>query len=367
MKIGIVGDIHLGFTTTKAPITHAVTNGQYAALEAIFSDFEAKGVETLVFVGDIFENRRFIASEVLDYAYRMFKNRLAGFQCYVIAGNHDMLYDNSSDVCNIRMLENLDNVHVYIDGVGVAELDGRNWFFVPWIQEDKMEKVNKWLIKESRGDISKNVIVGHFDMIGARMEAKTVSTAGFDPKRFLNAAQLTISGHYHCRSTIESGDSQVCYVGTPYQLSFGHVGIPAGYHIYEDGELTFYKNNVSPEFIDVVDTELGKYSDLTNKIVRYYVDKNRSFDEAALLKATLADMHPVYIDQVPYGEDPDTEENEDAPKTEEEARQIMTTDSVGMAEMYLDKHPEILPELNSGEDAKMVTLAFIREYNAKIK
>ena len=124
---------------------------------------------------------------------------------------------------------------------------------------------------------------------------------------------------------------------------------------------------MSPEFIDVVDTELGKYSDLTNKIVRYYVDKNRSFDEAAMLKATLADMHPVYIDQVPYGEDPDTEETADAPKTEEEARQIMTTDSVGMAEMYLDKHPEILPELNSGEDAKMATLAFIREYNAKIK
>jgi len=366
MKIGIIGDLHLGYTTTKAPITHAVTKGQVAALESIFSDFEEKGVKTLVFVGDIFDNRRFVASEVLDYAYRMFKTRLADFQCYVIAGNHDMLYDNSSDVCNVRVLENLSNVKVYVDGVGVEKLDGRNWFFVPWIQDDKLEKVNTWLIKESRGDISKNVIVGHFDMIGARMEAKTVSTTGFDPKRFLNAAKLTISGHYHCRSVIENGDSKVCYVGTPYQMSFGHVGVPAGYHVYEDGELTFYENTVSPEFIEVRDTDLDNYGDLSNKIVSYSVDKNRSYADAAILKATLSDKHPVYINQSYYGDD-EVAVEEDAPKTEEEARQIMTTDSVGMAEIYLDKHPEILPELSSGEDAKEATLAFIREYNEKIK
>ena len=354
-------------TTTKAPVTHAITRGQHESLDAIYTELGEMGARTLVFVGDIFDNRRFIATDVLDYAYRMFRDRLKDFECYVIAGNHDMLYDNSSEVCQVRYFENLPNVHVYTDGVGLENIDGKKWFFVPWIQEDKLEKVNKWLIKESRGDISNNVIVGHFDMMGVRMEAKTVSTAGFDPKRFLNAAKLTISGHYHCRSVTEEDGSLVCYVGTPYQLSFGHVGVPAGYHVYEDGRLTFHKNTVSPEFVDVLDTELDKYEDLSNKIVRYFVDKNRGYDEAALLKATLADKHPVYIDQVPYGDDPVAEEEADSPKTEDEARQIMTTDSVGMAEMYLDKHPEILPTLNSGEDSKEVALEFIREYNAKIK
>ena len=45
----------------------------------------------------------------------------------------------------------------------------------------------------------------------------------------------------------------------------------------------------------------------------------------------------------------------------------MTTDSVGMAKLYLEKHPEILPELSTGEDAKEVALEYLKEYNAKIK
>ena len=81
----------------------------------------------------------------------------------------------------------------------------------------------------------------------------------------------------------------------------------------------------------------------------------------------VTDKHPIYIDTVPCGEDPVDEDDVDAPKTEEEARQIMTTDSIGMARMYLERHPEILPELSSGEDAKDVAIEYIKEYDSKIK
>lgn len=371
MKIGIVGDLHYGFTTTKAPITNAVTKGQHAIVEAMIADFESRGIDTVVFTGDIFDNRRFIASDVMDKAYRLFKERLAKFTCYVIAGNHDMLYDNSSDVCQIRFIENLPNVHVYIDTVGVTTIGSKKWYFVPWIQEDKIDGVNKWLVKMSRGNIDDNIIVGHFDMIGAQMEAKTVSTAGFDPKRFLNAAKLTISGHYHCRSVIGDDYSTICYVGTPFQKTFGHVGVPAGYHIYDDltGALEFVENTISPNFVDIVDTELGPDfdRDMSNCIVRYSTDKNRSYDEAATLKGYLVDKKPIYIETVYYGEDQAEDGEADTPQTEEEARQLMTTDSVGMAKLYLEKHPEILPELSTGADAKEVALEYLKEYNAKIK
>jgi DNA repair exonuclease SbcCD nuclease subunit len=369
MKIGIVGDLHLGMTTTKAPITNAIVKGQHALIDAMLADFEERGITDVVFVGDVFDNRRFVASEVLDYAYRLFSERMASFNCYVIAGNHDLLYDNSSDVCQIRVLDKLPNVHLYIDTVVMEHIGSKKWFFVPWVPADKVDKVNKWLVKASRGNIDDTVIVGHFDMIGVQMEAKTVSTAGFDPKRFLNAAKLTISGHYHCRSEYSDGNSLVCYVGTPYQMSFGHVGVPAGYHVYDDdtGELEFIENTVSPRFVDVRDDAIDEVEMLDNCIVRYYADKNRTYDEAAELKGRVVDKHPIYIDTVPCGEDPVDEDDVDAPKTEEEARQIMTTDSIGMARMYLERHPEILPELSSGEDAKDVAIEYIKEYDSKIK
>ena len=371
MKIGIVGDLHYGLTTTKAQITNAITKGQHAIVESMITDFETRGIDTIVFTGDVFDNRRFIATDVLHAVYQLFKTRLAKFQCYVIAGNHDMLYDNSSDICQIRFLENLPNVKVYIDTVGVEHIGLKKWYFVPWIQESQIDSVNKWLIKQSRGNIDENVIVGHFDMIGAQMESKTISNAGFDPKRFLNAAKLTISGHYHCRSVIGDDYSTICYVGTPFQKTFGHVGVPAGYHIYDDenGELEFVENTLSPIFIDISDTELGPEfnRDLSNCVVRYSADKNRNYDDAAVLKGILVDKKPIYIETTYYGEDPAGQGDVDTPQTEEEARQIMTTDSLGMAKLYLEKHPEILPDLTSGEDAKEVALEYLKEYNQKIK
>lgn len=366
MKIGIVGDLHMGVTTRVATITNAIVKGQRDFIDKMATDFEQNGIDTLVFVGDIFDNRKFISTEVLEYVYNLFKVRLAKFTCYVIAGNHDFLYDNSADVCSIRFLEQLPNVKLFVDKVGLEEIDGKKWFFVPWVFPEEMDKVNKWLVKMSRDNIDDNVIVGHFDICGARMEAKTVSTAGFDMKRFLNAAKLTISGHYHCKSEIEMSGSKIHYVGTPYQLTFGHVGIPAGYHIYEDGELTFVENDVSPNFIDVRDAEIDNYDNLSNGIVRFQLDTSRSFDDAAMLKAKLESLNPIYIIQVPYGEIAPIDEKE-AEQTEEEARQLMATDSIGMAALYLEKHPELLPTLSSGEDAKEVAISYIKEYNAKIK
>ncbi len=371
MKIGIVGDLHYGMMTTKSQVTNAVTKGQRAIVESMITDFENRGIDTIVFTGDIFDNRRVLSTDVLHAVYILFKQRLAKFQCYVIAGNHDMLYDNSSEICQIRYLENLPNVKVYIDNVGVEHIGSKKWYFVPWVQENQIDKVNKWLVKQSRGNIDDNVIVGHFDMIGAQMEVKTVSKAGFDPKRFLNAAKLTISGHYHCKSVIGDDYSTICYVGTPFQKTFGHVGVPAGYHIYDDdtGELEFVENTVSPIFIDIADTELTPdfNRDLSNCIVRYSAGKTRNYDEASALKGILIAHRPIYIETVYIGENPAEQGDVDTPQTEEEARQIMSTDSIGMAKLYLEKHPELLPDLTSGKDPKEEALKYLKEYNQKIK
>lgn len=371
MKIGIVGDLHCGFSTTKSQITHAINKGQYQAIEAMVLDFEGRGLTDLVFVGDIFDNRRFVASDILDWVYRFFDERLAKFQCHIIAGNHDMLYDNSSEVCLLRMLSRLPNVHLYMDKVGMEHIGNKKWFFVPWVQEDKMESVSSWLLKVARGNIDNNVIVGHFDMIGAQMEAKTVSKAGFEPQMFLNAARLTISGHYHCRSEIDDGESRILYTGTPYHMSFGHVGVAAGYHVYDDetGEIEFIENTVSPIFIETSDTALDQLpDDLSRCIVKYNFDRTMEYDKAAMLKSKLVEKHPIYVDSVPYGDLPVTDtQSTESTVDEDEARRIMSLDSVGMASLYLDKHPEILPDLDDGDDAKEMVLSYIREYNSKIK
>ncbi len=371
MKIAIVGDLHLGFTCRKGPIMSAVVKGQYAYIDAMIAEWKALGVERVVFLGDIFTNEAFITTDVLDYALRLFRDKLADFKVHIIAGNHDMRYVDSADVCSISFLGALPNVSVYVNSVGVEKFDGKTWYFVPWVLPANMDNVSKWFVKMSRGDISNRVIVGHFDIVGANMGAGNVAKVGFDPKRLLNAAEWTFSGHYHVPSEMSSdGDdgkvSRLLYTGSPYHMSFSHIGTDCGYYLMDGDKLEFHENKVSPRFISVKDTELDSLpDDLSSCIVKFSADSAQSADALSDMKLRISSKNPVYIDQAYYGEDGnivDTTEEVD----EEEARRIMSATSVEMAEMYMDKYPDILPKLNDATaDPKQKIVSMLTEYDAK--
>ena len=89
MKFAIVGDLHLGATNKKSPIGNAFVKGQHAYIDQMISEWKEADVTHVVFLGDIFDNERFIATDVMDYALRLFRDKLADFKVHIIAGNHD--------------------------------------------------------------------------------------------------------------------------------------------------------------------------------------------------------------------------------------------------------------------------------------
>ena len=143
MKFAIVGDLHLGATNKKSPIGNAFVKGQHAYIDQMISEWKEADVTHVVFLGDIFDNERFIATDVMDYALRLFRDKLADFKVIVIAGNHDMRYTNTSEVCSVSFLDLIPHVTVYDAKIGVEHFFGREWIFVPWILQDNMDKVNK--------------------------------------------------------------------------------------------------------------------------------------------------------------------------------------------------------------------------------
>lgn len=375
MKFAIVGDLHLGATNKKSPIGNAFVKGQHAYIDQMISEWKEAEVTHVVFLGDIFDNERFIATDVMDYALRLFRDKLADFKVFVIAGNHDMRYTNTSEVCSVSFLGLIPHVTVYDAKIGVEHFFGREWIFVPWILQDNMDKVNKWLVKLSRSGVEKRVILGHFDIIGAAMGAGNISQNGFDSKRLLNAATLTFSGHYHVGSEMNSDESAIIYTGTPYHMTFSHVGSTPGYYIVddegcaEDGPLNleFRENKLSPRFIDVKDVDIdAQPADLSNCVVRLFSDKACSMEQYAEVKTKLVERNPIYIDQYYYGDDGTIVSEDGEVIDEEEAKRILSSDSLGMASMYMDKHPDILPVLNDQNvDAKSKIIEMLREYDAK--
>lgn len=145
-KIAIIGDLHLSPKCENASIRSAVVGGQEAFIDKLVADLHEQGIKKAVFCGDLFTTRTFISVTGLEYAIDMFRNKLKDIECYVIAGNHDLAYENSAESTSIRFLELLPNVHVFVDTIGKAKLAGKQFFFVPWIVTPEKEiEVRKWL------------------------------------------------------------------------------------------------------------------------------------------------------------------------------------------------------------------------------
>lgn len=371
MQIGIVGDLHLGPKCQKTPIKDAVVAGEKALHKMMIEDFRSRGIKTVLFSGDVFTVHAFMTIDVMAYAIQLFRDEMRDFDIHVIAGNHDYVYENRDSLTSLQLLELLPNVHVYRTSIVPLELLGKKWYMVPWIFPDKMEATSEWLSKLARQSKAKRentVLFGHFDIMDMLMEAGQISSEGLPPEKFYKAACHTFSGHYHCRSYNKGkdADSSILYMGTPYHLSFAHVGTDCGYYILDDKmDIEFVENKVSPRFIDVDDEHLEGLGDLSNCIVRYFSLNGRNFDEAVARKKVLMDAHPIYVNTVCYGGAAGG--IDDARRVDdEEARKLLGADNLTMASMYMDKYPEQLPTFWSGEDPKKKIMQILSTYGEKI-
>jgi len=372
MPIGLVGDIHLGVRCEKTAIKEAVVAGQKETHRRMIEDFRNRGIKTVLFSGDIFTVHHFMTIEVMTYAIELFGNMMKDFDVHIIAGNHDYLYENKESLTSLQLLELLPNVHVYRSGIVPLDIAGNKWFMVPWIFPDKVEAVNEWLsklAKKPKATREKTVLFGHFDMMGVLMEAGQMSEIGLPPEKFYKAANHVFSGHYHCRSLNKGKDpdASILYMGTPYQLSFAHVGTDCGYYVVDDNlDFEFVENTWSPRFIDVDDTALDDLGDLSNCFVRYACLNNRPFDDASERKKKLMEANPIVVKPIFYGGAAATAD--DARKLDDETtRKLLVADTLTVADMYMSKYPDTLPTFWSGEDPKQKILSILGTYTQKIR
>lgn len=368
-KIALVGDIHLSPKCDITSIKNHVVAAQKQYLNSLATKLVDSGVDTILFAGDTFSVRPFVSVEALNYAMELFGKTLGNFDIHIIAGNHDCLYDNTNAVSSIRYLGMLPNVHVYIDNMETVDIHGITFHMVPWVVPSAMPDFSAWLAKMARKpkkDRDKTVIFGHFDMMGVLQDAGQISDVGLEPEKFLKAAKYTFSGHYHCRSTTEKNGNSVVYLGTPYQLTFAHVGTDCGHYLFDDEmNLEFVENTESPRFMDCDDEHLDGLGDLHNYFVRYMARTGRNADESSELKKKLESYCPLYIKMVPYGSELGS--LDDVRKVDdEEAKKIMESDTVGLAAMYMEKYVELLPAFHDGSDPKAKITGLLQKYIDRI-
>lgn len=198
-KILCVGDLHLSHT--RLSLCQSV-------LAWIESLVKSGNVDSVVYLGDVFDTHSVIRSECLSiwstHLNSVLKNRV---KAYWILGNHEQFKANDSTYNALQSFQlwNNPDLRVITDSCVVDGLG-----FVPYLNSLRWEDC----------DPGVDITFTHNTFVGADFGFK-VADGGI----LLDSikSNLVVSGHIHKQQILQHGDSVVLYPGTPYSWSASDV------------------------------------------------------------------------------------------------------------------------------------------------
>ena len=208
MKIGIVGDIHLGINENKPQFV----DYQNKCIQFVFEKFRELGITDIIYLGDVFDKRQSISVKTLRQAMDVFENN--GFNQYFILGNHDVAYKNSNELNSVEILLGEKN-RVFTDMPSEIEFGGKKFLMTPWINKTTVEEASK-VIKKSKADY----LMGHLELGSFEMIRGINSLHGQINTSILESFEHVVSGHYHCFSN----RGNVTYLGNVCQMNWNDYG-----------------------------------------------------------------------------------------------------------------------------------------------
>ena len=200
MRISVTADVHLR--------TRAEHPERYNAMENIFEQTSAEGIENVLIAGDLFDKdfRSYFEFEELCKKYS--KLRL-----HIIPGNHDSSISGKSIIGN--------NIHIYTDPA-ILEIDSITFLFIPYQEKSKMGEKIAEMEKEIEG--KEWILVAHGDYYGGVKELNPLEPGTYMPfsRKDLEKfnPRTVFLGHIHKPLS----QNNVHYPGSPCGLDINEIG-----------------------------------------------------------------------------------------------------------------------------------------------
>lgn len=268
MKVGLFSDTHWGFKNSSS---HIFDYFESFYRDVFFPTLEKNNIDTVIHLGDAFDNRRSIDLQSLNWTKRVVLDPLRKYKVHMIVGNHDIYYKNTNEVSSPKLLlQNYQNIKVY-DQCSEIDLDGNLFLLIPWINQQNYEKTFE-LVKTT----TCKGAFGHLELHGFRISKFVTMEGGLDCDCFKTIPYL-YSGHFHTRSV--SRDGRIRYIGNPYEMFWSDVNDERGFCILDTDTMEITEiNNPYKMFYEVLYTDNIKLSksdlqNYKNKIVKVIVNQ----------------------------------------------------------------------------------------------
>ena len=222
MKIAIITDQHFGARKGAAYVNNYF---QKFYDDVFFPYLKKHKIDTVINMGDTFDNRRNIDIQSLEWSKVNYFDRIKelGITVHTVIGNHDIYYKDTNDVNSVDLLlREYNNIIVYSEPTEI-NVDGLDILLLPWITEENR--------KETLDSIDKTkskVVMGHLELNGFVATRGHIMEHGMDTNIF-DKFDKVYSGHYHTRSN----NGNIFYLGNPYEMFWNDVNDKRGFHLFD--------------------------------------------------------------------------------------------------------------------------------------
>ena len=307
MKVAIITDTHYG-ARKGSKYLHDYFELFYR--DVFFPTLEKEGITTVIHMGDIFDSRKSIDLQSLEWSKRVVFEPLKKYKVYAIIGNHDCYYKDTNIVNSPELLlKDYTNVKTYSKPKEIT-IEKLKILLLPWINSENYEETEK-IIKKTKAIVA----MGHLEVNGFKATRGHMMETCTDSK-FFNKFERVYSGHFHTRSN----DGKIFYLGNPYEMFWNDVNDPRGFHIFDTETLTHTPvNNPYKLFYNIYyeDTnhKLFNATEYKNKIVKVIVRKKskpKEFEKFIdkLYSAGVQDLKVIENFEIQENEDFDIDEDE---------------------------------------------------------
>jgi DNA repair exonuclease SbcCD nuclease subunit len=246
-------------------------------LEWVFNVAIDQGIEDVIFLGDLFQDRQKI--QILPYhktyeTIQRFAGR--GLKMYMLIGNHDMWFADRCDISSVFPFNAIEGVTVIAKPTTIS-IAGTDIDFLPYTK-NPLESM-KVFTKPSR------LLMGHVSIDGAKLNTFRNRIADIsvehegdmvpvDSSQFKSWERVFL-GHFHASQRLDN----VEYVGSPLQLNFAEAFQQKRVMVLdsESLETTDIVNEFSPKHYILSPKEVDQY-DLENAFVVLEPDDISSAD-----------------------------------------------------------------------------------------
>jgi predicted phosphodiesterase len=265
-----------------------------------FPTLEKLNIDTVLHLGDAFDNRRIIEFDGLDWTQRVVLEPLSKYNVHMIVGNHDIFLRNTTRLNSPELLlQQYNNIKVYREPVEI-NVHGLDIFMIPWITPETEELTYSMMSKTKA-----KVAMGHLELNGFVAHKGHVMEDSRDPDPFYKFKKV-LSGHYHTRSD----NGKIYYLGNPYEIYFNDVDDLKGFTIFDTETLEHehvnnpYKLHYNLSY-DEDNIIIPK--DLENKIVRVVVKNKKTVRKFEKYIEKINNQNPYELKVIENIETPDIE------------------------------------------------------------